>query len=59
MKQKEIEVIKTQAEAMSVEIEIIYFDFNKYAVHVGNHSYIGFNKALSAVTTKFLKDSKW
>ena len=58
MKQKEIEVLKNQADALSIDIEVIYYDFNKYAVHVGNHSYTGFTKALSAITTQYLKKSK-
>ena len=58
MKIEELEIIKTQAEALNVEISIINYDVNRFSVQVGKHSYSILQSALSAVTTIYLRKNK-
>ena len=58
MKLKQVEIIKTQAESLGVEIETILVEKNSYVVHIGKHSYYKMNSALNALTTMFLRQNK-
>jgi len=50
-----LELIKQQAEALDVPIIIVNYDVNRYSITIGAHSYTDLHKALSALTTVFLK----
>lgn len=52
---QELETIKQQAEALSITISISNYDVNRYSVTIGTHVYTDLHKALSALTTVFLK----
>ena len=58
MKLKELETIKNQSTALDVEITIVNYDVNRYSVTVGGHVYTDMHRALSALTTVFLKNNK-
>ena len=58
MNLKKLETLKLQAISLDVNIIIVNYDVNRYSVSVGNHSFTDFNRALSAVTTVFLKSNK-
>jgi hypothetical protein len=58
MKLKEVETIKNQSEALGVSITVVPYDVQRYSITIGKHVYTNFNKALSALTTVYLKGKK-
>ena len=59
MKIEDLELIKQQAEALNIVLAgIINYDVNRFSVTIGSHVYTDLHKALSALTTVYLKTSK-
>ena len=55
MKIDEVEIIKTQATMLDVEIGIMNYDVNRFAVAISGHSYTNLHGALTALTTAYLR----
>ena len=55
---KKLETIKIQANAFNIDIVVINYDVNRYSVTIGKHLYTDFNRALSAITTQYLKSKR-
>ena len=55
MRIQDIEVVKTQATLLNVDVEIINYDVNRFSVVVGGHSYTSLNGTLTAMTTTYLR----
>jgi len=58
MKLKEVETIKNQSEALKIDIVVTHYDYNRFSVTIGKHVYTDLHRALSALSTVFLKRSK-
>jgi len=58
MTQLELETVKNQAEALEIDIVVTHYDHNRFSVGIGSHVYTDLHRALSALTTIFLKRSK-
>lgn len=54
---QELELIKQQAEALSVTLtNITNYDVNRFSITIASHVYTDLHKALSALTTVYLKN---
>jgi len=58
MTQIEIELVTQQADSLDVEVTITHYDVNRFSITISNRIYTDLHKALSAITTKFLKNKK-
>jgi len=58
MTQLELETIKVQAEALEIDIVVTHYDVNRFSVTICSHVYTDLHRALSALSTIFLKRNK-
>ena len=58
MLQNEVELVQTQAQAMDISVSINHYDVNRYSVTIGAYVYSDCHKAVSALTTLWLKQHK-
>lgn len=52
----EAELAQQQAEAVNLEITVTHVGIERFSVTVGKYVYTDLHKALSAITTVFLKN---
>lgn len=52
----EAELVQQQAEAVNLEITVTHVGIERFSVTVGKYVYTDLHKALSAITTVFLKN---
>lgn len=55
MKSQELELLQVTAETLSITISNVQLSENRYKVFIGSFSYYHYEKALSALTTVYLK----
>ena len=58
MLRTEVELVQTQAQAMDVRVVVQHYDVNRYSITIGSYVYTDCHKAISALTTLWLKQNK-
>lgn len=58
MLQYEVELVQQQAEALGIRVTVTHYGVNRFSVGIGSYVYSDLHKALSALTTVYLKGKK-
>lgn len=54
----EVELVQQQAETLGVKVVVTHYGINRFSATIGSYVYSDMHKALSALTTVYLKGKK-